>query len=364
MFNYHPSLIKHVVIQTPKALLGVILVSVIFCWTIYDFIPLELLAIWSFFQIIFIYLRFKNAQNLQYYLEKKDPEKLKEHVLYFSLYLVYSALVWNASVFLSILYGPPNYEFAIMLMIVGVVTAGSLSLASIFNSFALFFLLMIAPQFFIMMSYYEDTAHLTVGVFLFIAIPLFFLLSKSIYRGQLENIEIHTELENNVLKLHELSIRDALTNAYNRRHFLDTSKNLISLARRKPTEISLLMIDIDFFKNINDTHGHQFGDFVLVELVKEIQAMTRDSDILARVGGEEFALLLHHTSLSGAVLIAEKLRKAVEHHVFIFNNIELQITVSIGVSTLSDPDDTIDILYNRADEKLYKAKKNGRNQVC
>ena len=363
MFTYHPTLIKHLVLQTPKALIGVLLVSVIFIWTSFELVPWKFLLIWSFFQVVFIYARFKNAQVLEFYLEKGDEQKLHKHIFYFSISLVYSALVWNAAVYLGIFYGPVNYEFATMIMIVGVVTAGSLSLASIFNSYKVFFMLMIAPQFLIMMSYSKDMAHLTVGLFLFIAMPLFFLLSKSIYRGQLENIEVHAELEESISKLHILSMIDSLTGAYNRRHFLDTSKKLISLAKRDKTELSLLMIDIDYFKSINDTYGHGFGDLVLVELVKEIQGMIRDSDILARIGGEEFAILLHKTSLDDARLIAEKIRLAIEAKIFSMDEIELRISSSIGVSTLSNQNNTIDILYNKADEKLYKAKRNGRNQV-
>lgn len=154
---------------------------------------------------------------------------------------------------------------------------------------------------------------------------------------------------------------DELTNIYNRRYFFEISKELIALAAREQQAVSLIMLDIDYFKKINDTYGHQTGDFILRDLVKEINM--RKSDVFARVGGEEFTILLSDTSLNGATIIAEKIRKTIENKSFTYNTISINLTISIGISELNEENTTIEDLYKKADKQLYIAKKNGRNRV-
>ncbi len=172
------------------------------------------------------------------------------------------------------------------------------------------------------------------------------------------------ELEQNVQKLHEMATMDFLTQVPNRRYFFDLSNKLFSLAKRDKTELSLLMIDIDFFKKINDEHGHFVGDEVLKLVSKKIQTNIRTSDILARVGGEEFVVLLNETGKEGATTIAEKLRQIVENTTFTYGNEKIKVTISIGISVLSFlSDETIDDILHRADEALYISKHSGRNKV-
>ena len=177
----------------------------------------------------------------------------------------------------------------------------------------------------------------------------------------------------------ELGYQDGLTNAYNRRYFDERLKHEIDRCIRKKTDLVCLFLDIDFFKKINDSYGHQVGDAVLVRLVALMQEQVRSSDIVARYGGEEFAVILPDTGIQIAHEVAERIRSQVENQKLIINDNTLNTTVSIGIASLSQlkyqtgADDTNSLtdntseldklLLRKADEALYQAKQTGRNQV-
>ena len=172
----------------------------------------------------------------------------------------------------------------------------------------------------------------------------------------------------------EQGYQDGLTNAYNRRYFDERLKHEIDRCTRNKTDLVCLFIDIDHFKRINDNHGHQVGDAVLVRLVALMAEQVRSSDIVARYGGEEFAIILPDTGIQIAHEVAERIRCQVEQQKHIFNNQELGTTVSIGLASLSqlrhhagtndlDRENLDKILLGKADEALYQAKQTGRNQV-
>jgi len=213
------------------------------------------------------------------------------------------------------------------------------------------------------MLYFSTHAHIAIAIFLLIYMLVIILHAKSIYNNYLKDIEIHETLESNVSELRELSITDSLTKVYNRRYFFESTKILLSISKRENNNLSFLMIDIDYFKNVNDTYGHQIGDYVLIQLSKKIKSMIRDSDIFARLGGEEFGLVLNNTSLDNAKISAEKIRIAIEKMNFKNNDEIIDITVSIGCSTINDVITTVEDLYKEADKKLYLAKELGRNRV-
>ncbi|WP_159820865.1 GGDEF domain-containing protein [Colwellia sp. 20A7] len=123
------------------------------------------------------------------------------------------------------------------------------------------------------------------------------------------------------------------------------------------------MIDIDYFKKINDTYGHHAGDFILIFLVKKIEGILRKSDVFSRIGGEEFTILLNDTSLYGAKVIADKIRQTIEDKMFMYKELTIGITVSIGISVLNKEYPSIESLYKQADKQLYIAKESGRNRV-
>jgi diguanylate cyclase (GGDEF)-like protein/PAS domain S-box-containing protein len=158
---------------------------------------------------------------------------------------------------------------------------------------------------------------------------------------------------------------DVLTGCNNRRYFLEQMDKEILRAKRYDRTLSLLMLDIDFFKHVNDTHGHQAGDQVLKSIAGTMAKNARELDTLARIGGEEFAIILPETDNQGAVDLAERLRNAIEttRHV-LETGVGLQITVSIGAASLATVDLTTDGLLKAADIAMYQAKIGGRNMVC
>ncbi|MDD5166676.1 MAG: diguanylate cyclase [Candidatus Omnitrophica bacterium] len=154
----------------------------------------------------------------------------------------------------------------------------------------------------------------------------------------------------------ELSVRDALTGIYNRRFMKVYLNNRIAMLKRASEKISVLMLDIDFFKNYNDTNGHQAGDELLRNISKLLQNSLRAEDIVFRYGGEEFMIFLDHTDKKGAQLVAERIRNTV--------SVYMPTTISIGVASYPEDGDTFEALISRADTALYKAKDEGRNKVC
>lgn len=362
MCNYNYKLIDYMVKATPRTIVGLVLLSVMYLVAFLQYIPAYILIIWAFLQALFIYLRYVNSKKLEKYLTLDNEAKVKKHVFIFLLAIIYSTVVWNVAFVLSIIYSPKDYEFIALAMSMGILTAGVVSISSMYRIFVIYFILMMLPLAAIMF-YIGEHSHITVLLFLSIYVPTILLLAKTVNRSIIESSNINDLLELKVNELKELSVTDSLTNLYNRRYFFETAKNIIELSKREEIKISLLMIDIDYFKKVNDTYGHQVGDMVLVDLTKEISSMTRASDIFARIGGEEFALLLYNTSIDDARDIAIKICENTEQKQFTYNDTTVDITTSIGVSALGDSIDSLEMLYKEADSKLYEAKASGRNRV-
>lgn len=178
--------------------------------------------------------------------------------------------------------------------------------------------------------------------------------------------ELQNELKEKNVLLERLAITDELTGLYNRRYFYDHIKMHIALARRHVYHIGCLLIDIDHFKNINDTYGHDVGDKALKMLTALLKGKMREGEVLARFGGEEFVMCLCRVEEdNGAVLAAERMRKAVESSEFSpCEGKPLKLTISIGVATY--PYDNLkdsDAIIKAADDALYHAKRTGRNKV-
>lgn len=173
-------------------------------------------------------------------------------------------------------------------------------------------------------------------------------------------------IETNMLfsKFQKESTQDHLTGLNNVRRFDEVFNLSVSESRKKQVGLSLLMIDIDYFKKINDTYGHQAGDFVLIELGKIIVANCGNLDTVSRIGGEEFTVILLDCSKESAIQIAEKTRDSVEHHDFELPTGEhIKITVSIGLSNYPESTEEYDRLLEKSDISLYCAKRSGRNRV-
>lgn len=177
----------------------------------------------------------------------------------------------------------------------------------------------------------------------------------------LARVNTHITLKQQRDMLQEMALKDQLTKLYNRYYLLEAAEQRMANAARHGTPISILMLDIDYFKNINDQHGHLAGDSVLERMATELLSVCRKEDIAARYGGEEFAFLLGYCAIDVAEAKAEVIRQQIEN--LSFSN-GIKVTVSIGVTHLRAEDTTIEQLFDRADKALYQAKELGRNQVC
>lgn len=165
-------------------------------------------------------------------------------------------------------------------------------------------------------------------------------------------------------RVEELSRLDELTQINNRRHLMSRFTEELSRRRRSGGELSVILVDVDHFKLVNDLRGHLCGDYVLKELACIMKSQLREYDVLGRYGGEEFASVLPGSPLSGGWIVAERLRSAVEKYNFEFENSSFKITISLGLAStegISDP--STSTLLKIADECLYKAKETGRNRV-
>jgi two-component system, cell cycle response regulator len=175
-------------------------------------------------------------------------------------------------------------------------------------------------------------------------------------------------LQDELRKANELLTRltniDHLTNLFNRRYLSEVMESEFFRARRNKDHLSLIIIDIDYFKKINDTFGHQNGDIVLASVAGVAQRQLRAYDSAARYGGEEFVLVIPGTSLAGGVMVAERVRRAVLECRFPAPMEEVTVTISAGVASYPSPlVDSVDSLFRHADEALYRAKQNGRNRT-
>jgi diguanylate cyclase (GGDEF)-like protein len=209
-------------------------------------------------------------------------------------------------------------------------------------------------------SSYVNIADLSVPLIFFLGACFVFIVT---------NLSLKTARDiRRVAILEEENITDPLMGIFNRRYLERRLEEEVARSKRYNLPLSILLIDIDYFKNVNDTYGHQVGDDVLENMGKMMDDIARDSDIVARYGGEEILIVLPSTPISGAVTIAERLRLLVESHAFrlpdSYNNLSmLHVTVSIGVAFLGQDIVEAHDLVERADKALYAAKKNGRNRV-
>ena len=175
-----------------------------------------------------------------------------------------------------------------------------------------------------------------------------------------EDISPRKAMEESLL---QLATSDPLTGLWNRRHFTEMVRGELGRVRRGQSQAALLLLDLDFFKRINDTHGHAAGDEVLRHFTATVSTQLREADVFARLGGEEFAILLPCIDGLGAVRVADRLRRMVADHPAQAGEVALHYSVSIGAAMLEPADEGYEAAYARADEALYAAKRAGRNRV-
>ena len=172
-------------------------------------------------------------------------------------------------------------------------------------------------------------------------------------------------LRNRLQESVELAITDPLTGLHNRRYMESHLKTLADESRRSGRPLSILIADIDHFKGINDTHGHDSGDVVLKDFSERFRRNTRGIDLACRLGGEEFVIIMPDTDIARAYQVGERLRACVAADPFpIRPDMQIRVTVSVGIATLERQDDTPETVFKRADNALYAAKRRGRNRVA
>ncbi len=194
----------------------------------------------------------------------------------------------------------------------------------------------------------------TAGEVEYVCFTLFDVTDTSIYQQQLKAL---------TQELREVGNRDGLTQLFNRRYIEETLSKEFNRARRYAHPLTVILTDIDHFKQVNDTHGHLAGDEVLRIISRRLQNSLRDTDILGRYGGEEFLIVLPNTGTRGGKVLAERLRHAIESEPVAFGDTHLSINVSLGITELREDSRDYEQLVGEADQALYQSKEGGRNQA-
>jgi diguanylate cyclase len=191
----------------------------------------------------------------------------------------------------------------------------------------------------------------------------FVIMGQAMAKLRRANKAKTNELKSALSRLETIAVQDDLTNVYNRKHIVDVINRFISLYSRNRTTFTICYIDVDSFRNINESFGHQAGDEVLIQIGRIAAEASRDCDVFGRFGGEEFVLVLPSTDIHGAVVLAKRLNKMVKDIRFNSIHYMLQVTVSIGVAEIK-ANETVEQFISRAEKALLEAKKSGRDKVC
>jgi len=219
---------------------------------------------------------------------------------------------------------------------------------------------------------YEEVAYLSKLLFatgVLLATALFFgvFFIYPLIRSQLKEENklraMTASLSARSLTLEQAALTDGLTGMQNRRYFDDALKEYLGEFRRIGRPVGLMILDLDHFKQVNDTYGHDVGDVVLRAVADCLKDMTRYHDIVARLGGEEFAVVAPNMDSEMMVRFAERIRKAISGMAIVSGNVRLKVTASVGLAVW-DLKESPENLFRRADQHLYEAKNSGRNRVC
>lgn len=172
------------------------------------------------------------------------------------------------------------------------------------------------------------------------------------------------EISFEIQKMNKLVVTDELTECFNRRYIKERLPVDMQLAKRNKKDLSIAMLDIDYFKKINDNYGHLVGDYILKKVINLINNNIRvELDWVARYGGEEILLVFNNTSKEKSIILANRIRGIIEDNIFKYKDNKVKLTISLGVATMNEEIDSIEKFINVADKNLYKAKKSGRNLV-
>lgn len=204
---------------------------------------------------------------------------------------------------------------------------------------------------------------LDLGAHDYVSKPVVFPILAARMRSALRIVEQQQALADANASLAHLASQDPLTEVYNRRYFIRRTDIEFSNMRRHQRSLAVIMLDADHFKTINDRYGHAMGDQALLMIAKVCRESLRAADFIGRLGGEEFAICCPETDIDGATQVAERIRTEIESRDITLNDLSCRISISMGVTTSQDGDQHFDQVLQRADQLLYKAKKDGRNCI-
>lgn len=275
--------------------------------------------------------------------------------------LLLSSAVWGLGLVLVVPQDSLLYQAIAYYFLMGM-SAGALSIYYSMRSYALMTLVLMLGPMTVWMFVQAAPAPALMGV-----AALVFLLSARRATGVLSsvlqrNFYLAHELKKAKERAEDMARTDALTGLNNRRAFMELAEQALSLCRRAEQSAVVIVLDIDHFKQVNDTRGHAVGDLVLQHIGRVLACMMRESDVCARLGGEEFVVFMPNTSLEGGMAVAEKLRQSIEGQTVLMAGNGCGVTASIGVAWSKHP--VLESLLLNADHAMYRAKQGGRNRVC
>lgn len=313
----------------------------------------------NFIALILFFLALVLTVNLPF-INIKNKNKLHSNLLLSCGFIISALLVYEGGIEQSGLlwiFPFPGLVFALK--------EKKESVFWVLSLFVFVILLVLSDTFNILAFKKYSVAYIAVALSLYILMSVSFYISNNLRKNYEKTIEEKTtELVELNKELKYLSFFDALTGIFNRRQIVKTLENELERQKRYKNPFSLILIDVDFFKKVNDNYGHLFGDLVLKKMTKVILEVLRTTDTFGRYGGEEFLIILPYTDMRQAQEVANRIRTKVKNTPFYYeeDNLNLQITVSMGISQYEDGENEDDILA-RADKALYRAKYQGRDQI-
>lgn len=334
-----------------------------FSMLVKDFSPTKALVVVGVFvvEVFITQLRFRLLDRGVGYSEFKQLRQF----LYVDAGVALSALTWSSVLLSSLLKTPFEQHYSLIITATLALSSGALINLSIRKeTVGLFLTALYGPSILTLLlglSEQPNGLGLVLLIYCFAMYHLTRLPRREYERAALSNLK----LQDQARQLTELSNNDALTGLRNRRYFETTLKQECSRASRLEYPISLLIIDVDYFKSVNDEHGHMVGDRCLKHVSAVIQnSLLRSQDTVARIGGEEFAAILPGMDAQAACAMAETLRQSVQDQAFVHESVNKSLSVSIGCCTAVIPNDQSPLtLMKHADQALYQSKSNGRNCV-
>jgi diguanylate cyclase (GGDEF)-like protein len=313
--------------------------------------------------IAFLSISFLRILHQRYFKKlAKTHQRLNYDLLVLSILI--PAAIWGAVFAISIIGSNSSYIKVVMVMMTAGLCSGGQSAYAPERLLAISYMaILLLPT--SLLVFFLNRAEIPTALLILAYFGFMFVLGGRGTKEYWVALENEAKLEEKTRELERISEIDVLTGLYNRRYFNKIFDIEWKLASRENYQLTLIIIDLDHFKKINDTYGHLAGDEFLRELAKVFQSIfKRSTDVIMRYGGEEFAILLPGTNLQDALRLSEALRKTVENLSVTYEGFEIQTTISLGIASCRpDYTDSSEALIIDADEALYKAKENGRNQI-